>query len=193
MGPYVYVDPTVTHAVADGHIYLLDPDPIPTHTSTLDGDITVATGEEEFTQVGMNSNLSRRIWLTPNDWNGICVRPVFLLCYQEQQDPPVVYSKQQMFIPTPELSRDVHFGKSFSQRNISTARQLAQVDWLSRDSIFLTKRLCVWLSVTVSLKDLLSLIRHRYELDGPVGSQYFLSSNNIDTKVAPVLSVISDT
>lgn len=39
----------------------------------------------------------------------------------------------------------------------------------------------------IELKRVLSLIRNRYELDGPIGSNFFLASNNIGTKAWEVL------
>ena len=72
-------------------------------------------------------------------------------------DENVYYRPQrERFSPTPDSHRHhVHFGAAFTQWNISHARNVTQ--------------------------DFLSLVRHRYELDKLKGSQYFFTSNNIDT------------
>ena len=70
--------------------------------------------------------------------------------------------QKEKFSSTIERSLNhVHFGAAFTQWNISHARNITQ--------------------------DFLSLVRHRYELHKQKGSQYFFTSNNMDTKTWDIM------
>ena len=75
-----------------------------------------------------------------------------------------VYYRPQKNKFTPTIERnhnEVYFGSAFTQWNISHARNITL--------------------------DFLSLVRHRYELDTHKGSQYFFTSNNMDTKTWDIM------
>ena len=128
LGPYEYTNTETTHAASDGHIYLNDVklDASASEAEPISDLVSVDGNEPELPDVDVPDNV-----------------------YYRPQKEKFTHTRDDNHI-------HVHFGHSFTQRNITAAKNVTQT--------------------------LLSLIRHRYELDGPIGSQYFLTANNMENR-----------